>query len=216
MIAYGNANPLETGNDDFERFALEECIRRQRVDHRTSVLITPAGRGELAIKFASVGADVLLSDALPVRRNIGDFILAGGWRDKIRFAECAFPAVPEQIPGEPFDIVVTRRGLCNLRYEQARRIVRQMLLKLRIGGKLFVSILGLHSELGDGYGDHDQRVEARYARLSPAMANKYGITEPLCLYSERNLFMLLVEAGASVLRTMTSTYGNVKGIAVRV
>lgn len=136
----------------------------------------------------------------------------------MRFAECVFPAVPDEILGEPFDIVVIRRGLCNLRYEEARKIVRKMLLKLRIGGKLFVFILGLHSELddGDGDGDHDQRVEARYARLSPAMANKYGISEPLRLYSERNLFMLLLKAGASVLRTMTSTYGNVKGIAVRV
>ena len=216
MNAHGNANPLETGNDDFERFALEECIRRQRVDHRTSVLVTPAGHGELATKFASLGADVVLGDTLSVQRNIEALILAGGWGDKMRFTECVFLAVPDEIPGEPFDIVVIRRGLCNLRYEEARRIVRQMLLKLRIGGKLFVSILGLHSELGDGYGDHDQRVEARYARLSPAMTKKYGITEPLCLYSERNLFMLLLEAGASVLRTMTSTYGNVKGIAVRV
>ena len=46
--------------------------------------------------------------------------------------------------------------------------------------------------------------------------SKYGIVGPLCLYTERNLFMLLLEAGASVLRTMTSTYGNVKGVAVRV
>ncbi len=216
MNAHGNANPLETGNDDFERLALEECIRRQRVDHRTSVLVTPAGHGELATSFAGLGADVVLGDALSVQRDIEAFILAGGLGDKMRFAECVFPAVPDEIPGEPFDIVVIRRGLCNWRYAEARKIVRQMLLKLRIGGKLFVSILGLHSELGDGYGDRDQRVEARYARLSPAMANKYGISEPLCLYSERNLFMLLLEAGASVLRTMTSTYGNVKGIAVRV
>jgi len=28
--------------------------------------------------------------------------------------------------------------------------------------------------------------------------------------------MLLLEAGGSVLRTMTTTYGNVKGVAVRV
>lgn len=216
MQAHGNANPLETGNDDLERYALEECIKRQRIDHRTSVLVTPAGHGELAIKFARLGADVVLGDTLAVQKEIEAFILAGEWRNEMRFAECDFANVADDIPGEPFDIVVIRRGLCNLRYDEARKIVRQMLLKLRIGGKLFVSILGLHSELGDGYGDHDQRVEARYASLSPAMAKKYGITEPLCLYSERNLFMLLLEAGASVLRTMTSTYGNVKGVAVRV
>ncbi|MFZ1444919.1 MAG: hypothetical protein WAS49_05520, partial [Candidatus Dechloromonas phosphoritropha] len=60
------------------------------------------------------------------------------------------------------------------------------------------------------------RVEQRYAPLTPAIAERYGIEGAVCLYSERNLFMLLLEAGASVLRTMTTTHGNVKGVAVRV
>jgi hypothetical protein len=33
MNVHGNFNPLKTGNDGFERFALEECIRRQRAAH---------------------------------------------------------------------------------------------------------------------------------------------------------------------------------------
>lgn len=48
------------------------------------------------------------------------------------------------------------------------------------------------------------------------MAEKYGIAGSMCLYSERNLFLLMLDVGASVLRTMTTTYGNVKGVAVRV
>ena len=111
---------------------------------------------------------------------------------------------------------MVRRGLCGLRYEHARQVVRQLLLKLRIGGKLYLSIHGLHSELSEGYAGIDHRIEQRHAALSPAMAKKYGIAGPVCLYSERNLFMLLLETGASVLRTMTTTYGNVKGVAVRI
>ena len=52
--------------------------------------------------------------------------------------------------------------------------------------------------------------------MAPALARNYGIHHPVCLYTERNLFMVLLEAGASVLRTLTTTYGNVKGVAVRV
>ena len=48
------------------------------------------------------------------------------------------------------------------------------------------------------------------------MAEKYGIKQKVCLYSERDLFMLLLDAGASVLRTLTTTYGNVKAVAVRI
>ena len=59
-------------------------------------------------------------------------------------------------------------------------------------------------------------VEDRFSNLSPAMIKKYNIKGKVCLYSERNLFLLLLEAGASVLRTLTTTYGNVKAVAVRV
>ena len=38
MTTHITANPLETGNDELERYALEECHRRQRTDHGTSVL----------------------------------------------------------------------------------------------------------------------------------------------------------------------------------
>jgi hypothetical protein len=74
----------------------------------------------------------------------------------------------------------------------------------------------MHSELGDHYAGSELAVEARFCELDPGMALKYGIKDPVCLYSERNLFMLLLEAGGSVLRTFTTTHGNIKGIAVRV
>ena len=88
--------------------------------------------------------------------------------------------------------------------------------KLKIGGKLYISVLGLHSELSEGYAASEATIDQRYAELAPSLARKYNIHQPVCLYTERNLFMLLLEAGASVLRTLTTTHGNVKGVAVRV
>jgi hypothetical protein len=216
MNAHISANPLETGTDELERFALEECNKRQRVDRKVSVLVMPAGRCELATKFARQGASVIVADQPTRQQETEGRILAAGLRDEISFAGAALPELPEDLPKEPFDIIVLRRGLCSLQYEQARRIIRQLLLRLKIGGKLYVSILGLHSELGEGYPGREMDIEERYAELAPPMVDKYGIQGPVCLYSERNLFMLLLEAGGSVLRTLTTTYGNVKGIAVRV
>jgi Methyltransferase domain len=210
------ANPFDLGNDELERFALEECIKRQRAAQRASVMVVPVGRGDLALKFANLGADVLAADVATHRQEIEDRILAAGLKDKARFVPATINNLPDELPGEPFDIVVVRHGLCSLRYEQARQVVRQILLKLRIGGKLYVSILGLHSELGDGYPGRDLSIDQRYSALAPEIAKKYGIEGDVCLYSERNLFLLLLEAGCSVLRTMTTTYGNVKGVAVRV
>ncbi|MDR2189380.1 MAG: hypothetical protein LBE62_15255 [Azonexus sp.] len=203
-------------DDENERLALEEYIKRQRVKQGVSVFIFPAGRCRLAIKFARLGASVTVGDAPEWRQEIENRALAAGLGDEIRFTPCQLSELPADLPGAPYDIIVLRRGLCQLPYHQARVIVRQLLLQLKIGGKLYTSILGLHSELGDGYSGREQPIEERFAPLAPAIAAKYGIKRPVCLYSERNLFMLLLETGASVLRTLTTTYGNVKGVAVRV
>lgn len=216
MTANINANPLETGADELERYALEECVKRHRFDNRVSVLILPDKRCEMSIKFARLGAQVVVADHPDLQQEIEGRILAAALRDEILFAPCAMPELPEDPQGEPFDIIIVRRGLCAMPYEEARRIVRQLLLKLKIGGKLYISVLGLHSELSEGYAASESSVDQRFAELSPALAEKYGIHEQVCLYTERNLFMLLLEAGASVLRTLTTTYGNVKGVAVRV
>jgi len=216
MSANITANPLETGADELERFALEECVKRHRFDQRVSVLILSDKRCEIAIKLARLGAQVVVADRPDVQQEIEGRILAAGLRENISFTASTLAELPESFPGEPFDIIVIRRGLCAMPYEEARRVVRQLLLKLKIGGKLYLSVLGLHSELSEGYAASESSIDQRFAALSPALAEKYGIHEQVCLYTERNLFMLLLEAGASVLRTLTTTYGNVKGVAVRV
>lgn len=210
------ANPLETGADELERYALEECVKRHRFDRRVSVLILPDKRCETAIKFARLGAQVVVADHPDLHLDIEGRILAAGLGEDISFVPCTLPDLPEDPQGEPFDIIIVRRGLCAMPYEEARRIVRQLLLKLKIGGKIYISVLGLHSELSEGYAASESSIDQRFAELSPTLAEKYGIRDPVCLYTERNLFMLLLEAGASVLRTLTTTYGNVKGVAVRV
>lgn len=211
-----NANPLDTGSDELERYALEECVKRQRLEHRVSVLVIPAGHCELAIKFARLGATVTVADHPDRQQETQGRILASGLGDQIRFQAATLDSLPDDLDGQPFDIIVIRRGLCGQTYASARQITRQLLLRLRIGGKLFISILGLHSELGQGYVGAESPIEQRFSPLSPELVKKYGIRGEVCLYTERNLFLLLLEAGASVLRTLTTTYGNVKGIAVRV
>ncbi len=211
-----NANPFEIGNDENERLALEECVKRQRFDRRVSVLVMPAGRCEQASKFARLGAHVTVGDQSSLQRDIEGRILSAGLSDDISFSPCTLDKLPTDMTGEPYDIIFIRRGLCSMPYEQARTVVRQLLLKLKIGGKLYISILGLHSELGEDYAAATQPIEQRYTKLAPALATKYDINGSVCLYTERNLFILLLEAGASVLRTLTTTHGNVKGVAVRV
>ncbi len=210
------ANPLHAGTDELERLVFEEIVKRRRFGNTVRALVVPAGTGDLAIAMAKLDCKVTAADAAEVEGSVRGRILAAGLKDAIHFMPCDLPSMTDPFPGEPFDIIVCRRGLCSMPYDKARRLVRHLLLQLKIGGKLYVSILGLHSELGDDYPGRDQPLEGRFCPLAPAMADKYDIRRSVCLYSERNLFSLLLEAGGSVLRTFTSTHGNVKGVAVRV
>lgn len=210
------ANPIEACANALEHFALEECVKRSRFNNAVSALVTPAGNCDTAVKLARVGARVTVGDQAARQHEIEGRILANGFRDEIRYTEYTLGQEIMPLDGEPYDLIILRRGLCVLPYAEARKVLRQLLKKLKIGGKLYVSVLGLHSELGDDYPASDTLINERFSPLAPAMAEKYGLHAPLCLYSERNLFMLLLEVGASVLRTLTTTYGNVQGIAVRV
>ena len=210
------AQPWVEEQDAIQQLALEECVKRQRVEHDVRVLILPAGRCRLAGRFAQLGARVTVADEPSQQQEIENRILAAGLQGTIRFAPAQSPSPPEEGDEVRYDIIVLRRGLCHLPYAQGKEKIRQLMKKLRIGGKLYISILGLHSELGEGYAGREQSIYERFARLAPPLADKYGIAEPVCLYSERDLFLLLLESGASVLRTLTTTYGNVKGVAVRV
>ena len=113
MSANITANPLETGADEIERYALEECVKRHRFDQRVSVLIISDKRCEMAIKFARLGAQVVVADKSDVQQDIEGRILAAGLREEIRFTGSTLADIPESFQGEPFDIIVIRRGLCN-------------------------------------------------------------------------------------------------------
>lgn len=210
------ANPWEVGTDELERSAQEECVKRQRLDRLVSVMVMPGNHCELAIQFARLGARVTVADEPTQQQDIEGRILAAGLRDEITYLPCALPKPPEQPAGEPFDIIFVRRSLCAAPYPEARQVVRQLLRQLKIGGKLYISVLGMHSALAEGYAGSEQPIEERFTELAPSLAKKYAIHHPVCLYTERNLFTLLLEAGGSVLRTLTTTYGNVKAVAVRV
>ena len=212
-----NANPLDNGSDELERLALEECTKRQRLDHRVSVLILPTTNSTLSARLTDLGAQVTLAAPENRRQEIQGRILASGRTDQLRYTPCQFPEQAD-LPEEdgPFDMIIVQRGLCQFTYQEAKTLVRQLLKKLRIGGKLYLSILGLHSELSDGYLGNEKALSNRFAALSEQMAEKYDLPGDLCLYTERDLFLLILESGASVLRTLTTTWGNVKGIAVRV
>ncbi|MDR1647683.1 MAG: class I SAM-dependent methyltransferase [Zoogloeaceae bacterium] len=181
------------------------------------VLDLPCGDGLRAAEIARAGAKVLASDAENHADQVAGNALAGDVRKQVDFVPCRLGLDPLPVKAnQPLDLVFCHYGLSFIPYAETYKILLTLLKSLRIGGKLFVALHGLHSALGEDYHDHDVPIESRFCGLSPAVAKCYGIRKKICLYSERDLMRLLITTGGGVLRTFTSTHGAVKGVMVRI
>lgn len=211
-----NAGFLDSTVDEFERLAVDQVIlRRHGVNTHPSALVLPNGRCRISYELARKGAIVTAADQ-------GDFIpdepqlYPESVLKQVHFLPLELADARKTMENEPYDVIVVRRGISSLPYPEARQVLQRLIKRLKIGGKLYLSVLGLHSALGMDYPCGDADIGERYCELAPLMAERYSIRGKVCLYSERNLFALILEAGGSVLRTLTTTHGNVKGVAVRV
>lgn len=191
---------------EVDQWVLAESAKRQRSGESVTALLVGIGADEQAMRLAETGARVMLLSDKDFARHVNIV-----QRPAELLAELEAP-----FPLQPFDIVLCQRALCALRYAEARKVTRSLLGRLKIGGKLFMSAYGIHSELGDQYPDGGKLVTDRLAPVAPELAKRYKLDAPVCLYSERNLFMLLMEAGGAVLKTSSSALGHARGVAARI
>lgn len=209
----------ECAMDELENMALEELIKRRCFNPQASALIFP-GRCDLTIELARKGVLVSASDENEWDSTNEQLIKTPEIKDKlkenVRFAPVNLTNLGPKMAGEPFDVIVCRYGLSSLPYGTARDVVRQLMRRLKIGGRIYLSLLGMHSDLGNHYTCGDNMVSNRFCELAPKIQEKYNIHGPVCLYCERDLLTLILESGCSPLRTFSTTHGNVKGVAVRV
>lgn len=191
---------------ELEQWSLAEIAKRRRAGEAVTSMLIGVGAETQALRMAEAGSRVLLLTDTDSIAHIN--IMSAPTK--------AFVETSSPLPLEPFDIILSQRNLCTMRYAQALVTLRAEMRHLKIGGKLFISLYGIHSELGDNYPDGGKLVTERLAPVAPGPAKRHGLTEPVCLYSERNLFSLLMEAGGAVLKTSTSALGHVRGVAARI
>jgi SAM-dependent methyltransferase len=203
--------------DGLEQLILREISTRRRANIPSLVLDLPCGDGLRAAEMARAGALVLAADAKNLEDQVVGNALAGNVQEQVDFIPCRLGLDPLPVrANQSLDLVFCHYGLSFMPYAEACKILLTLLKFLRIGGKLYVAMHGLHSVLGEDYHDHDVAIESRFCALSPAVAKCYGIRKKICLYSERDLMRLLITTGGGVLRTFTSTHGAVKGVVVRI
>lgn len=201
--------------DELDRIATQEVTRRLRSQDSVTVLDADFGRGELASRLAQLGASVtaMVGSRNPVSKAARSLMESDLG---LRFVAADVTDATAPPAGAPFDLIVLRQSLPFLRYQDASRVLARLNGWLKIGGKIMVSAFGRHSHLGDVHPDAEKPVQQRFGTLPEVIAKRYGIEGPICLYSERDLFILVVESGIGVLRSFTTMHGNVKAIGVRI
>ena len=203
--------------DGLEQLILDEIAKQARLNTTLLVLDLPCGDGRRAAEMARLGATVLASDNPEQAPVVAGHALAAEVREQVRFLPCRLECDPLPFDADTqFDLIFCHCGLSFLPYAEAQKLLIRLLKFLRIGGKLFVTVHGLYSDLGKGYKDYNRPIDTRFCPLAPAVAKCYDIKDKICLYSERDLLRTLIEIGSGVLQTFTSTHGAVKGVAVRV
>ena len=113
------------------------------------------------------------------------------------------------------DIVYSQRFLHYLRYNDAKMLLHKIFEVMRNDGRLFLSVSGLHSEIGQNHPHREVSIEERYAKLPTELAAHHDIHEAMCPYSEGELVTLCRSVGFSCLSASCSEFGNVKGIFIK-
>lgn len=215
---------LQTSDDQLEKLALEETFKKLRFEEEMSVLIFSSDSCDLAIKFAKMGAKITLVTEPSKENSLRNIIADEGLLDSFEFLTMK-PQNNQNISqfihllkhqNKVFDLVFIRHFICKMNYAQAGFFLEDILQCIKIGAKLYLTTYGIHSELSKNYPHIELSVQDRFCPIAPNIAKKYDIKEPICLYSERDLILLLLETGCSVLRNWISSYGSVQVVAVRI
>ena len=207
--------------DALDRMALDYAATATAwSDNRPAVAYDiGCGQGAMAMKFASIGCDVVACDIEPMPH-----LVAFANKASVKSAVAAPPA-RNTVTGQsllmvvadarqvdwrgfpPPDLVYSQRFLHYLRFPEAVALIRALTGRSP-RCNLYLSMSGWHSELGVGY--PDALLERRFDYLADAMARKHGIAQKVCLYALEDAERLAAECGLEIIRLWQSKFGNVK------
>lgn len=195
---YGVDVALERA-DDLDRL----CIEAVRNATDCKVLELGSGRGGLTRRLVAVGASVTAIDIFDYSTEYSSFtntsFVHGDMRD-----------IAQLLNHQTFDLCVVQRVIHYLPYQEALEVL--VYLKSVVTGKLYISVTGIDSDIGDHYPAKAVPLAERFAFLDKVAQTTFSITEPVCLYTPVEFIVLLVTAGFEVEECWVSAFGNIKAI----
>lgn len=198
---------------------LDKEILRFALDYKAGDKVAVdlgCGYGRVSIILALAGFEVWLFDKRDLSEHFKQVAKALGVEDKLKFFRKDIAEITESDLPRKFSIAVAQRVLHHLPFKKTRKLMQTVASKLGREGRVFASFSGLHSEIGKNY-PHSQNVvqnaaPQRFSKLSEENQEKFEMTEPVCLYEEKDVQKLFADTNLIKERLYKSSFGNVKVI----
>jgi SAM-dependent methyltransferase len=192
--------------DDLDRKVLEYIARNPSC----GVLDLGSGAGGQSVRMAAAGAQVTAIDQYDFGAQFAKYEQPA---DRLEFRQGDVQHISSLVSDTTFDIALCQRTIHYLPYDVAFTLLEELLLI--ICDKLFISVTGIGSLVGEEYLAANEPIEGRFERLSELGHEMFSITEPVCLYSQTEFIQLLESAGWVVDECWESAFGNIKAVCLK-
>jgi len=183
----------------------KECLAYIADHPGCRVLDLGSGAGGQSVRMAGAGAHVTAIDQFDFSDTFAEF-----QKGNLRFILGDMANLEELLNGQKFDVAICQRTIHYLRYDTA--VASLSALRSLVSGKLYISVTGTGSLVGDAYSATDTPLEDRFAELSALGKEMFQINELVCLYNEEEFKEMLTQAGWQVDSCRMTAFGNIQAI----
>lgn len=200
-------------SDDLKQRLYVETQKQMRFNSHFSILIWTNEHNDFPLDLAQLGAKITWISTAEYIQKINQKTKEKNLKE-LKESICFLPFSNFKIPNDssknfPYDFIYLGNFINQLTYAAAGYLIEDLMQKLHIGGKIFIFLNGLNNENKKDYPHFKKNVRERFCPFK----NEHF---PVCLYYERDLNLLLLESGLSVLRSQQLKNGNIEIIAVRI
>lgn len=193
--------------DDLDAWCLAHITSKSDVN----MLDVGAGKGGQSVRMVLAGARVTAIDRhdfqaeyTQLRRQY-EFAL-----NQLQFQAIDIGTFVQTQSQERYTDVIMQRVLHYLPYNEAVAVLTA--LHGMVEDTLCVSVTGLQSAIGAEYAHAKRTISERFCPLTPAQAEVFSITQPVCLYHPEEFRALLELTGWRVQKCWESAFGNSKAV----
>ena len=193
--------------DDLDKQALEYIAAHADC----TVLDLGSGAGGQSVRMATAGARVMavdqfdFEDAFAALRTEHSLT-----KEQLDFLAGDIVQLESLVSDKQFTVTTIQRTIHYLPYDQAREALAYV--HSITTDKLYISVTGSGSLVGDTYPCQSDALIDRFCTLSDLGKDMFQIHESVCLYSQDEFAALLQEAGWQIESIWSSAFGNVKAV----